>query len=93
MQLRRDLHRRLLLPPDRPLLRAANALTFVLESNGNSAGYLRDVHEGLEPPCIQGGTRHVIWGSYTYHHYMQARSFPWSLSTFQQCLSLRIMLA
>lgn len=65
--LRRQLHAKLLLPPDRPLLRLANAVSF----EEPTSSFLQDVHEGIGPSGIKGGSQHMIWGSYIYHHYMQ----------------------
>lgn len=65
------------LPGDRPLLRLANALPLAppaAEEGGDSlsaTGRLSDVHVGLPPSGVAGGSVHLISGSYDYHHYMQ----------------------
>ena len=68
-ELRRQLHARLLLPEDRPLLRVANAVSFETESGG----LLKDVHLGITASGIKGGVQRIIWGSYIYQHYMQVQ--------------------
>lgn len=71
---RKSLHQRLLLPLDRPLLRVANALT-TMESTSSSLGSRRlcDVHVGLAPSGVSGGTQSLVDGSYEYYHYLQDR--------------------
>ncbi len=83
LPLRQQLHRRLCLPADRPLLRAANALAFArgsqdaladAQGQATSSGrprHLSDVHAGLPPSGVRRGTVHLVDGSYDYHHYMQ----------------------
>ena len=74
---RRALHTRLGLPSDRPLLRLNNAVDPRLVTEppqglpGGKATWLQNVHMGIPPPPISGGTLHMIEGSYDYHHYMQ----------------------
>lgn len=73
---RLDLHRRLGLRPDRPMLRAANALRFdggdsPPGAGGASGKQLRDVHVGLPASGVAGGKQSLIDGSYEYFHYMQ----------------------
>ncbi|KAK9823147.1 hypothetical protein WJX72_000610 [[Myrmecia] bisecta] len=80
---RQQLHRLLSLPADRPLLRSGNAVSFQSldtpsgagrgggpGSNG-PAGRLSDVHFGLPPSGVAGGTCHLVDGAYDYYHYMQ----------------------
>ena len=68
---------RLGLPLDRPLLRLNNAYDprSVTEPpqgvSGGKATRLQNVHVGISPSPISGGTLHIIEGSYDYHHYMQ----------------------
>jgi len=72
---RKAVHQQLLLPLDRPLLRRANALDFDAEDGGGGGGpQLRNVHEGLGPSGVSGGKAHLIWGTYSYFHYMQVCS-------------------
>ena len=60
------------LPADRPLLRAANALSYDGSGDrGGGVGRLSDVHMGLPPSGVAGGSVHLVSGSYDYHHYMQ----------------------
>lgn len=82
LPLRQQLHTRLCLPPDRPLLRVANALAFAPDQDTDAEGQatssgrpgrLPDVHVGLPPSGVRGGTVHLTDGSYDYHHYMQVR--------------------
>lgn len=76
---RLELHALLGLPPNRPLLRVANAVDFSAAAaaaaadkgrGGGSGGRLSDVHVGLAPSGV-GGTVHLVQGSYDYYHYMQ----------------------
>jgi hypothetical protein len=81
---RAALHAALGLPADRPLLRLANAV-----DPGGAAGpsgassqqaqqqaqrRLVDVHLGLLPSGVAGGSVHLVQGSYEYFHYMQDRT-------------------
>ena len=69
------------LPLDRPLLRVANALARPAaegearsSSGGSGSGAakrLTDVHVGLPPSKVTGGTVHLVDGSYEYFHYLQ----------------------
>lgn len=43
---------------------------------GAKAARLQDVHVGINPPPVAGGTVHMIEGSYDYHHYMQVCVTP-----------------
>jgi len=70
--LREELHARLSLPTDRPLLRSS----FVLGGGGGKAnagipGLLRDVHLGLGVSGVKNGVVSLVQGSYEYYHYMQ----------------------
>eukprot|EP00850_Spirogloea_muscicola_P002976 SM000011S19154 [mRNA] locus=s11:1166090:1170192:- [translate_table: standard] len=58
VDIRTDLHRRLGLPMDRPLLRTANAMSFGAERS---------------PTTVVGGQTSLVQGSYQYFHYMQDR--------------------
>ncbi|KAL3153417.1 hypothetical protein ABBQ38_011753 [Trebouxia sp. C0009 RCD-2024] len=77
---RQALHARLGLPPNRPLLRLNNAVDPCLVTGppqvlpGGKTLRLQDVHVGLGPPSVSGGTLHMIDGSYDYHHYMQDKT-------------------
>ena len=70
------------LPLDRPMLRVANALSRPAPegeagSSGGGTQRLRDVHAGLPPSKVVGGTVHLVDGSYEYFHYLQVRQrFP-----------------
>ncbi|CAM0874778.1 unnamed protein product [Alopecurus aequalis] len=74
-ELRRNLHLRLGLPLDRPLLRTSNALMFGgmirrdknISKNGSSI--LRDVHKEIPSSGVSGGIMSLIDGSYEYYHY------------------------
>lgn len=74
---RQALHDRLGLPANRPLLRLNSAVdprSAVRPPQslpGARAARLQDVHVGINPPPVAGGTVHMIEGSYDYHHYMQ----------------------
>lgn len=72
------LHTRLGLPLNRPVFRSTNALRLGEEaaaaqqpSAQQQQRRLRDVHIGLPPSGVPGGTQHLVDGSYYYHHYNQ----------------------
>ncbi|XP_066354129.1 probable Ufm1-specific protease isoform X2 [Miscanthus floridulus] len=75
-ELRKELHIRLGLPLDRPLLRISNALTFggtgkrkkSMPRSGSSL--LRDVHREIPSSGVSGGVMSLIDGSYEYYHYL-----------------------
>lgn len=67
---REALHRALGLPCDRPLFRTCNALGGG-GAGGGIPGLLRDVHLGLGPSGLGGGTVSMVQGSYEYYHYLQ----------------------
>lgn len=80
LPLRAALHAALGLPVDRPLLRVANAVDpgSVLSSSKQETSTaadqkkrLRNVHVGVPPSGVKGGTQHLVRGDYDYHHYMQ----------------------
>ncbi|KAF3780141.1 putative Ufm1-specific protease [Nymphaea thermarum] len=78
VELRRQLHLRLGLPMDRPLLRVANALAFVVEADlfgdkklRKDSNRLRDVHSGMPSSGVSGGLLSLVDGSYEYYHYLQ----------------------
>lgn len=66
---RRELHRLLLLPEDRPHFRKSNAYAF--PDDLASEPYLRNVHVGLSPPA--GCEVRLVFGQYRYRHYQQDR--------------------
>ncbi|XP_072857482.2 ufm1-specific protease 2 isoform X1 [Pogona vitticeps] len=66
---RQELHGWFNLPFDRPYFRRANAYHFPDESFRD--GYLRNPHVHLNPPGIESGIVYLVYGTYTYHHYMQ----------------------
>lgn len=68
---REELHRRFNLPFDRPYFRRANAYHFPDEPFKD--GYLRNPHVHLSPPGIESGMIYLVYGTYSYHHYMQDR--------------------
>ncbi|GFT01323.1 ufm1-specific protease 2 [Nephila pilipes] len=67
---RKELHKQLLLSMDRPFLKKQNAYDFSLTS---SFGHLINPHEGLNTSGVVGGKRAIVYGKYSYHHYMQDR--------------------
>ena len=82
LRCRQALHDRFGLPANRPLLRMNNAVDprsavgppkSLLTAR---AARLQDVHVGIDPPPVAGGTVHMIEGSYDYHHYMQVCVTP-----------------
>ncbi|KAH0616143.1 hypothetical protein JD844_027038 [Phrynosoma platyrhinos] len=66
---RRELHGWFNLPFDRPYFRRANAYHFPDEPFRD--GYLRNPHVHLNPPGIESGIVYLVYGTYSYHHYMQ----------------------
>ncbi|XP_077984323.1 ufm1-specific protease 2-like [Glandiceps talaboti] len=66
---RKDLHCKLLLPVDRPMLRRANR--FVFADDPNKSVYLKNTHVGLPPSGVDDGRVYLVHGTYAYHHYMQ----------------------
>ncbi|CAM6100954.1 unnamed protein product [Calypogeia fissa] len=76
VQERKELHKRLGLSLDRPILRASNALTFkAFDPNFFRSGGRRliNVHAGLAKSGVSGGRQSLIDGSYEYYHYLQDR--------------------
>uniref|UniRef100_A0ACD5ZGZ6 Uncharacterized protein n=1 Tax=Avena sativa TaxID=4498 RepID=A0ACD5ZGZ6_AVESA len=74
-EVRRNLHFRLGLPLDRPLLRTCNALTFGgmrgdKNPSRNGSSILRDVHKDIPSSDVSGGIMSLIDGSYEYYHYL-----------------------
>ncbi|TKW28366.1 hypothetical protein SEVIR_3G313800v4 [Setaria viridis] len=75
-ELRKELHVRLGLPLDRPLLRISNALTFgdmgkrVKKTSRNGSSLPRDVHREIPSSGVSGGIMSLIDGSYEYYHYL-----------------------
>lgn len=65
-KIRKEIHLRYLIPLDRPYVRKANCFSF--ETNYQ---YLRNVHLGLDNSGTQNSQISLVYGSYTYHHYMQ----------------------
>ncbi|KAL2635471.1 hypothetical protein R1flu_006950 [Riccia fluitans] len=73
---RKKLHRRLGLTLNRPLLRAANSISFKnVDAGSRTSGSRRltDVHVGLVNSGVSGGRQSLIQGSYEYYHYLQDR--------------------
>ncbi|XP_044310970.1 ufm1-specific protease 2 isoform X1 [Varanus komodoensis] len=68
---RQELHGRFNLPFDRPYFRRANAYHFPDEPFKD--GYLRNPHVHLNPPGIESGMVYLVYGTYSYHHYLQDR--------------------
>ncbi|KAI3995918.1 hypothetical protein MKX01_017115 [Papaver californicum] len=78
VEIRRDLHLRLGLPLDRPLLRIVNALDISTcnisagsSSTKNVSYLLKDVHTGVPRSGVSGGLISTVEGSYEYYHYLQ----------------------
>lgn len=67
VSVRMELHKRLLLPRKRPLLRPSNR--YVFENELQQGVYLTNPHVGLTGGAC--GTVAVVGGTYAYHHYMQ----------------------
>lgn len=71
--IRRELHRAYLAPMDWPMFRVSQRILNVnLQEDDQLKGFLTNVHSGLvDSSGIKGGSRSIIEGTYTYHHYMQ----------------------
>lgn len=67
---RKHLHQSFLLPPDRPYFRRQNKFVFAEDKKTVGTGPLMNVHVGLPKPDI-GGEVSLVYGAYTYYHYMQ----------------------
>lgn len=70
---RAELHARLGLPTDRPLLRTTNALPAPGSAARSTASRLVNVHKHCPPSGVKGGMLAVVRGDYEYYHYMQVR--------------------
>lgn len=68
---RADLHKRLGLPQDRPLLRSYSALG--ADTAGPRTTRLVNVHESCPVSGVNGGVVATVRGQYEYYHYMQDR--------------------
>lgn len=66
---RRELHSELLLPHERPVLLKKNRHLFPDEVT--DPGYLKNPHVGLLPSGVEDGETALVFGTYSYHHYMQ----------------------
>lgn len=74
--MRRALHQRLGIPLNRPVFRSTCALALDPSKDGadeDASQRLGNVHLGLPPSGVVGGTQHVVDGSYLYYHYLQDR--------------------
>ena len=65
---RMKLHRKFLMPPNRPYFRRVNRYFF--EADQPTSGPLINVHEGLASSGVNGEIA-IVDGNYSYHHYMQ----------------------
>lgn len=70
-QERKDIHKCLCLPTDRPLFRRPNRYRF--QNEGTTDGYLLNVHKKCPKSKVSDGTVYTVQGNYSYHHYMQDR--------------------
>lgn len=72
---RSELHRAYMIPFDRPAVRYSQRVTNCqLKNPDEQNGYLCNIHlDILEKSGIKSGTRSVLGGTYTYHHYLQDR--------------------
>ncbi|XP_045600744.2 ufm1-specific protease 2 isoform X1 [Procambarus clarkii] len=66
---RKAVHKALVFPFDRPMMRRANRLT---PAPGSKSAALTNTHVGLKPSTVDGDVR-IVPGTYGYHHYMQNR--------------------
>lgn len=65
---RKQIHLSYILPLERPLVRRGNSL-----KDPSPGGQLNNTHEGLAGSGLKGGNQSIVYGTYTYHHYMQDR--------------------
>lgn len=72
-EIRQQVHENYLAPKDRPLFRFSQRVTNIrLLSSDEESDYLCNVHAGLaDKSPTKGGTKSVVQGKYTYHHYLQ----------------------
>lgn len=68
---REELHKKYNLPEDRPYFRRGNAFQF--PDQPYKDGYLRNPHDHLNHPNLEGANLYLVQGVYSYHHYMQDR--------------------
>lgn len=71
VQRRTEVHRMLGLPENQPMFRRSNAVMFHEERS--NYGYLINPHSGINSQGVPGGTKYIVDGLYSYHHYMQDR--------------------
>lgn len=70
------LHHSYLIPLNRPAVRySQRILNSNLKNSDEQQGFLCNVHTDIQDKSgIKGGTRSIIGGTYTYHHYLQDRA-------------------
>lgn len=66
---RKEVHKSLVFPLDRPMVRKLNKLPPLSD---NKSSVLTNVHIGVKPSAV-GGEVSIVPGTYGYHHYMQDR--------------------
>ncbi|EDO35356.1 predicted protein [Nematostella vectensis] len=66
---RLDLHKQLLLPSNRPMLRMG--MSYIFEKEQTPESYLINPHSGITSSGLPDGTVELVDGKYSYHHYMQ----------------------
>lgn len=66
---RKEVHKSLLFPLDRPIVRRLNKIPALPE---NKQALLTNTHIGIKPSGA-GGEVSIVLGTYGYHHYMQDR--------------------
>ncbi|XP_033743116.1 ufm1-specific protease 2-like [Pecten maximus] len=71
VQRRTEVHKMLSLPENRPMFRRSNAVMFHEERS--NYGYLINPHTSIPTQGMKGGTKYLVDGLYSYHHYMQDR--------------------
>jgi hypothetical protein len=68
---RKEIHLKYLVPMDRPNFRKGNR--YLLDNEKSNYGYLTNVHIGLNNSGLKNGQIFTVYGTYSYHHYMQDR--------------------
>lgn len=68
---RKDIHKTLELPLDRPLLRRIDEFKFQSDNNDLTLKYLQNPHINAKPSGLQNSKQSLVFGNYYYQHYMQ----------------------
>lgn len=73
-QLRKDIHRILEFPTDKPLIRRVDSFNFKSHDSSSDSQFLNKLvnpHVSVKPSNLLNGKQTVVKGNYVYYHYMQ----------------------